>query len=63
MMKRAIYYALMLFVALLTVIVTAAAIQSAIAGDPIAFLLIPIIVLFVVLLYRDGLEIINEGRM
>ena len=61
-MKRAIYYAMMLLCALLIVIVTAAAIQSAIAGNPIAFLLIPIIALFVVLLYRDGLEIINEEK-
>lgn len=61
-MMRTIYYALMLFVALLTVIVTAFAIQAAINGHPIAFVLLPIIAIGAWLLYDDALSILEESN-
>ena len=59
---KTIYYALMLFVALLTVIVTAFAIQAAINGHPIAFVLLPIIAIGAWLLYDDALSILEESN-
>ena len=57
---RTIYYALMLFVALLTVIVTAFAIQAAINGHPIAYVLLPIIGIGAWLMYADALSIMED---
>jgi len=57
---KTIYYAMMLFVALLTVIVTAFAIQAAINGHPIAYVLLPIIGIGAWLLYDDAMSIIQE---
>lgn len=57
---RTIYYALMLFVALLTVIVTAFAIQAAINGHPIAYVLLPIIGIGAWLMYSDALSIMED---
>lgn len=60
-MKRSIYYAIMLFVSLLVVIVTAFTIQAAINGHPIAFVLLPIIGIGAWLMYDDALSILEES--
>ena len=57
---KAIYYVLMLVCALLTVIVTAFAIQAAVNGHPIAYLLLPIIVIGAWVMYDDAMSIIQE---
>lgn len=57
---RTIYYSLMLLCAILTVIVTAFAIQAAINGHPIAFVLLPIIVIGAWLMYSDALSIMED---
>ena len=57
---KTIYYALMLFCALLTVIVTAFAIQAAVNGHPIAYVLLPIIVIGAWVMYDDAMSIIQE---
>jgi hypothetical protein len=57
---RTIYYALMLLCAILTVIVTAFAIQAAINGHPIAYVLLPIIVIGAWLMYSDALSIMED---
>ena len=57
---RALYYVMMLFCALLTVIVTAFAIQAAINGHPIAFVLLPIIGIGAWLMYSDALSIMED---
>lgn len=57
---RALYYVMMLFCALLTVIVTAFAIQAAINGHPIAFVLLPSIAIGAWLMYDDAISIIDE---
>jgi hypothetical protein len=59
-MLKTIYYALMLFCALLTVIVTAFAIQAAVNGHPIAYVLLPIIVIGAWVMYDDAMSIIQE---
>lgn len=59
-MMRTIYYALMLFVALLTVIVTAFAIQAAITGHVIAYVLLPMIAIGAWLMYSDALSIMED---
>lgn len=59
-MMRALYYVMMLFCALLTVIVTAFAIQAAINGHPIAYVLLPIIVIGAWLMYDDALSIMED---
>lgn len=60
MKTRSIYYAMMLLCALLTVIITAFAIQAAINGHPIAFVLLPIIVIGAWLMYSDALSIMED---
>ena len=62
MKTRSIYYVMMLFVALLTVIVTAFTIQAAINGHPIAFVLLPIIGIGAWLMYDDAMSIIQESN-
>ena len=57
---KTIYYVMMLFCAVLTVIVTAFTIQAAINGHPIAFILLPIIAIGVWLMYDDAMSIIEE---
>lgn len=57
---KTIYYVMMLFVSLLTVIVTAFAIQAAINGHPIAYVLLPIIAIGAWALYDDAMSIIDE---
>jgi hypothetical protein len=57
---KAIYYALMLVCALLTVILTAFAIQAAVNGHPIAYVLLPIIVIGAWVMYDDAMSIIQE---
>jgi hypothetical protein len=57
---KAFYYVLMLVCALLTVIVTAFAIQAAVNGHPIAYLLLPIIVIGAWVMYDDAMSIIQE---
>jgi hypothetical protein len=59
-MMKTIYYALMLFCALLTVIVTAFAIQAAVNGHPIAYVLLPIIAIAAWVMYDDSMSIIQE---
>lgn len=59
-MMKTIYYAMMLFCALLTVIVTAFAIQAAINGHPIAYVLLPLIAIGAWLMYDDAMSIIQE---
>ena len=59
-MMKTIYYALMLFCALLTVIVTAFAKQAAVKGHPIAYVLLPIIVIGAWVMYDDSMSIIQE---
>jgi hypothetical protein len=59
-MMKTIYYALMLFCALLTVIVTAFAIQAAVNGHPIAYVLLPIIAIGAWVMYDDSMSIIQE---
>lgn len=60
MKTRSIYYALLLFCALLTVIVTAFTIQAAINGHPIAYVLLPIIGIGAWLMYDDAMSILEE---
>lgn len=57
---KTIYYAMMLFCALLTVIVTAFALQAAINGHPIAYVLLPLIAIGAWLMYADALSIIED---
>ena len=57
---KTIYYALMLFCALLTVIVTAFTIQAAVNGHPIAYVLVPIIAVGAWVMYDDSMSIIQE---
>jgi hypothetical protein len=57
---KTIYYALMLFCALLTVIVTAFTIQAAVNGHPIAYVLLPIIAIAAWVMYDDSMSIIQE---
>ena len=57
---KTIYYALMLVSALLTVIVTAFAIQAAVNGHPIAYVLLPIIAVGAWVMYDDAMSIIQE---
>jgi hypothetical protein len=57
---KTIYYALMLFCALLTVIVTAFTIQAAVNGHPIAYVLLPIIAIAGWVMYDDSMSIIQE---
>lgn len=59
-MKRTIYYAMMLLCSLLIVIVTAFATQAAINGHPIAYVLLPIIVIGSWLMYDDALSIMED---
>lgn len=59
-MKRSIYYAMMLFVSLLVVIVTAFTIQAAINGHPIAWLLMPLMLFFGYTIMDDAISIIEE---
>ena len=59
-MKRAIYYTMMLFCALLTVIVTAYTIQAAITGHVIAYVLLPMIAIGAWLMYSDALSIMED---
>jgi hypothetical protein len=59
-MMKTIYYALMLVCALLTVILTAFAIQAAVNGHPIAYVLLPIIVIGAWVMYDDAMSIIQE---
>jgi hypothetical protein len=61
-MMKTIYYALMLVCALLTVIVTAFAIQAAVNGHPIAYVLLPIIVIGAWVMYDDAMSIIQEMK-
>ena len=61
MMKtRSIYYALLLFVALLFVIVFAFALQAAFDGHPIAWLLMPLMLFFGYTIMDDAMSIIQE---
>ena len=57
---KTIYYAMMLFCALLTVIVTAFTIQAAVNGHPIAYVLLPIIAIAAWVMYDDSMSIIQE---
>ena len=57
---KTIYYVMMLCCALLTVIVTAFAIQAAINGHPIAYVLLPIIAIGAWLMYDDAMSIMEE---
>lgn len=57
---RALYYAMMLLCSLLIVIVTAFAIQAAINGHSIAYVLLPIIAIGAWLMYSDALSIMED---
>ena len=57
---KTIYYVMMLFCALLTVIVTAFTIQAAVNGHPIAYVLLPIIAIGAWVMYDDSMSIIQE---
>jgi hypothetical protein len=50
----------MLVCALLTVILTAFTIQAAVNGHPIAYVLLPIIVIGAWVMYDDAMSIIQE---